>query len=203
MFKHLFESLKWWLHLSPRVATIAGTVPTGFNTWIQFILDDEDPTVNESPDEPGGISCWGISLFALQDYYKAQKLPPATADDVRNLTSVSAATFYNWFLSTFMLDQVSIAIAYRISDLVVTLGRVGAVEAVCVALGIYPIPTAMTQDIINSINAADQKQLIWALSGVWLATKRSLTPTGKIKYGHGWNNRRNNAHTRAIALVTA
>jgi hypothetical protein len=178
-----------------------GDTPTGFATWIPFILEDEGAEVNESPDEPGGISKYGVSLNAMADYCKANNLPPPLIDYIRNLTEDNAKLFYAWFFAPMMLDHMPDAIAYRIADLVVTLGRTGAIEAVSVALGIWPIPTTMA-GLFPDILKANQTALIWGLSGVWLATKRAQGgPLGRMKYAHGWTVRRNKVQTRSLAMV--
>ena len=176
------------------------TDPSGFATWINYILDDEGPELNQSPDEPGGASRRGVSVSALTDYNKSVSLPAATVADIINLTDAQATTFYQWFFSTLMLDQVPSAVAYRIADIVTNLGHTGGVEALGIALGIYPVPTEMTPAIVSMVNAFDQGQLLCSLSGVWLENKHA-DEAGWLKYGAGWTSRRNKAHARAMGLL--
>ena len=180
------------------------TKPTGFDIWINYILDDEGPELNVSPDEPGGASRSGVSVDALTDFYNAtypQGHAAATIADVTAMTATSAGQFYEWFLGTMMLDQLTPAVAYRIADIEVNLGRNGGLWAVCLALGISPFPPAMTQGVISQVKAVDPAQMIMALSGVWLSWKHA-NAIGWVKYGNGWTNRRNKAHSRAIGLIT-
>jgi len=186
-----------------RDGAIAVTTPTGFADWIPYILDDEGPEVNASSDEPGGVSKYGVSLTTYRDYCRATKLPVPVAGDVADLTANGASAFYSWFLGDMMLDQLPAALAYRVADLAVTLGREGAVDALCSALGVWPVPTAMTAALVAAAKAADQTCLLWSLSGAWLATKRAQGgAAGRAKYGDGWNARRNKVHARATAMVT-
>jgi lysozyme family protein len=187
---------------TPPLRLVAGATP--FDVWMPYILIDEGPEVNASKDEPGGISKYGVSLSAYSDYCKSLGLPAPTVDDVSNLTSDTASIFYVWFFEPFTLDKFTPAIAYRIADLVVTLGRDGAFEALCETLGIWPIVLTMTPALVQAINAVDQKQLIWGMSGAWLATKRTEGGiVGKQKYGNGWNARRNKAHGRSMAMIAS
>jgi len=181
------------------------TTPTGFDQWIGYILEDEGPEVNISPDEPGGISCYGVSLLALADYNRAMSLPKPVAADVSSMTVNRAETFYAWFLSDLMLDQQTAAVAYRLADITVNIGQVGAAHALCLATGIWPLSDQVTPALCTAAKALDQKQLICALSAVWIGLKYgSGTPVGAgwTHYGHGWTNRRNAAHSRALGLIS-
>lgn len=176
--------------------------PAGFTTWIAYILADEGPEVNQSPDEPGGISKYGVSLSAYDDYCHANGLAVPSTTDIANLTVGQATEFYSWFFSPFMLDQMTAAVAYRIADLVVTLGRNGAMEVICETLGIWPIADAMTPAILALINGTDAVVLIWGLSAAWLATKRGKSAAGTVTYGNGWNNRMLDSKSKSLALVS-
>lgn len=180
------------------------TTPAGFADWIGYVLADEGPEVNQSTDEPGGVSRYGVSLAAYSDYRRAEKLPAPVVADVAAMTPAAATEFYAWFLGDMMLDQLPEALAYRIADLAVTLGREGAVEALCVALGVWPMPATMTAALVTDAEAADQRSLLLALGAAWLATKRTQGgAAGKARYGHGWNVRANRVHDRAAAMVTS
>lgn len=208
--------------LSPRLATALGlktddgcvvtiplpqpmgstkmATPNGFVTWVQYILEDEGSEVNQSSDEPGGISVYGVSLSAYGDYCKANNLPSPTTADIAAMTAAKASDFYAWFFSTLLLDQFPPAVAYRIADIVTNLGRTGGVEAVGVALGLFPVPTVMTPAVVSVVNALDPAQFVCSLSGVWLENKHA-DAAGWVKYGNGWTARRNKAHARAVGLL--
>jgi lysozyme family protein len=174
-------------------------VPAGFDNWIQFLLEDEGAEVNESPDEPGGISKYGVSLNAYSDYARAGHYS-VSKDVIRDLTAGEAKAFYEWFFGPLLLDDLAPAVAYRIADIVANLGRHGGALTVQIAIGLWPISPAMTPEIIAAVEAVDPATMVYALSAVWLAEK-AARPASWAKYGHGWTNRRNKVTARALALI--
>lgn len=174
---------------------------TGFDQWIGFILDDEGAELNIGGSEPGGASRYGVSVTALSDAFKAQGAPPATIDDIRNLTRDNAIAFYRWYFAPMRLDELSPGVAYRLADIETNLGPTGGVWALGLALGAYPLPDKMTDGLIAQAKGMDAKQLIAALSAAFLARKHESP--GWAHYDHGWINRRNKAHARAMAMEPA
>jgi lysozyme family protein len=177
------------------------TVPNGFNKWVGWILEDEGPEVNRSPDEPGNISCYGISLTALSDYNKAMNLPSPTADDVANITAATASNFYSWFFSALNLDQVPAMVAYRIADIVTNLGRVGGTTCVQICLCIFPTTGIMDAATLAAVKAATPATLCLQLDAAWLAWKHNQTATGWGTYGKGWTARVLKVRARLGALT--
>src|ERR1700754_2262470 len=93
---------------------------------VEYILEDEGPEVNESPDEPGGISKYGVSLNALGDHYAARGLPRPSKDVVRNLTRDQAADFYRGEAEALRLNDLPPGVDYVVMNTAMTVGKAGA-----------------------------------------------------------------------------
>jgi lysozyme family protein len=180
-----------------------------FDDWIGLILKAEGPEINENVDEPGGISCYGVSLSSLADYNKANKLPSPTRDDVRSMTEDRAKQFYAWFFTPLRLNDLPDAIAYRLADIATNIGRSGGVAALEMALMCcggsavvkWPFPEAINDAYIVGIKSVTPTALITALSAYWVGYKHAQTATGWVKYNHGWTNRLLEAQSNALGLI--
>ena len=172
-------------------------------TWLVYILQDEGSELTLGDSEPGGASRYGVSVSALSDYNRLLMKPPATVQDIINLTQDQAVSFYMWFFTSMRLIEMPDAIAYRVADITTNLGRVGGMRSLQVALGIWPVVDLVGDNVIASIKNTDPKQVICSLTAAWLACKyyspKSAADWGKD--GHGWTNRANNAHNRALGMV--
>lgn len=168
-----------------------------------FIAEDEGPEVNVSPDEPGGISCRGVTLIVLGEYNKEHGLPPAVAADVAALTQDLADKVYIWrFLDPIRFNDLPSGIDYRMADSAITLGLSGSCIAVQMALALWPVTGVMDDATIAAIKAEDPKLVIAALDAAWITWKHGMTPTGWAKYGHGWTLRVRRVRDRALAMLT-
>jgi lysozyme family protein len=173
---------------------------------IAGILVSEGPEINEDPPntppgqgEPVGISKYGVSLTAYGDFCKTNSLPVPTKDDIRNLTSDGATKFYTWFLGLMRFNDLPSGVDYRLADIATNDGITGAIRIMGVALGIYPVPTTLTDDAIAIIKIESPEQMIAALGGIWIGQK--MMEPNFPKYGHGWNVRRVRVDLHAQTMV--
>lgn len=60
-----------------------------FTKCIEYVLENEGGLA-DNPNDPGGITNWGISLRT----YKELEFPQATADDIKHISRESAIEFY-------------------------------------------------------------------------------------------------------------
>jgi lysozyme family protein len=173
---------------------------------IANVLQWEGPEVNISPDEPGGISKYGVSLQTYADYCKSHNLPAPTFDDIKNFTADQASAFYKTYFADYIdFDDLPAGVDYRLMDIVVNLGKNGT-NKLASAVTDQWIP-ANTTTIASYFKGIDPSKAIRDLSTGWISIK-STSPhwyvTDKTQgnsYGHGWTKRNIAQREAALALV--
>lgn len=172
-------------------------------------LNINPPGTPAGQGEPGGASRYGVSVTALSDLRKSQGKPPATVEDIRNLTADGAAEFYRLVTAaSIRFEDLNAGVDYRLFDITANLGPTGGVWALELALGHWPLTGKMTDDLVATANAENPRSLVKALSAAWISKKHESpnwnpSPLTRNGYGHGWSNRNIKATARALALIGA
>jgi lysozyme family protein len=163
----------------------------------------EDGTVNEhEPASVGGISKWGVTLFALADLCKRQGASAPTADTIRALTEDQARQFYTAaFADRIRFNDLPGGVDFSLLDFEINLGPHGGVELAAVATGFFPIPAAMTDELVAHIRSMDARCVIGAIAGAWLGMKYGKGGDEWTAYEHGWSNRLIGSDSKALAMV--
>ena len=167
---------------------------TNLAQTLAYIDQDEGPEVNISPDEPGGGSARGLTIEVWNEYNKAHGLPAVTIADLSKVTAALSGQIFQWrYLDALRFNELPTGIDYRMADASITLGETGACILVQMCLSIWPTTGIMDDATLKAINAADPKQLLYALDAAWLAWKHNWVTPGSVpgwdRYGHGWTAR--------------
>lgn len=165
---------------------------------LPLLLVSEGAEVNINPPgtppgqgEPGGASKYGVSVAAYSDLRKRRGLPPATVQDIADLTEDQASDFYQTVTgAACRFNDMPVGVDYRNLDIFANLGPTGGSRLLCVALGIWPLVDTVTDAVIREVTRVDPEVLIFALGAAWLSKKHEQGVEGWIKSGHGWTNRR-------------
>lgn len=174
---------------------------------LAFIDQDEGPELNVGGSEPGGSSKHGVSMTVLQEWHKANGLPPPTMDDMRAVDAVLAGKIYTAnFAAPIRFNDLPAGPDYRLLDISVNLGVAGGISALQLALGIWPVTGIMSDVLVALAKAKPPRELIAALSAVWVSKKHESpnwnpSPITKTGYGHGWTARNIRATARALSLI--
>jgi hypothetical protein len=167
-------------------------------TTIANILTWEGPEVNISPDEPGGISKYGVSLQTYTEFCKKNNLPVPTVDTIKNLTADTAGYFYQvYFAAEIDFNDLPAGVDFRLMDIVVNLGMTGTNKLVAAITDQWVIPN--TNNITKYIEGIDPTKLIHDLSTGWISIK-SFSLHWPL-YGHGWTARNIAQRNTALSLV--
>lgn len=153
----------------------------------------------ESPNEPGGASNLGISMVTFADWRKANKLPPPTFDDLRNITKEEAGQIYAIrFAIPIRFNELPLGVDYRMLDIAVNLGAAGAIHLLQKIFGAVEDGLFLSNSLLAAVIAQPATQIIQELSDGWIAIKKTQSWT---KYGRGWTNRNNDVTAIALAMV--
>lgn len=182
-------------------------VANNLNAALVLILSWEGNDINQSNTEPGGISKYGISLLAYEDYCKAQNLPVPTANTIANLQQTDAQNFYgNYWLPQIRFNDLPSGVDVRLADIAVNLGVTGAINLISMVLQQYPLHNQLSNTDITAINTMNSQEIILALSTGWIAIKHTSpnwnptieAPSG---FGHGWSNRSIAVTSQCLSLT--
>jgi lysozyme family protein len=172
---------------------------------LDYLIESEGSELNLNPPgtppgegEPGGASRYGVSVSALSDYYKKLGKPPATIEDIINLTESAARAFYvAQFMPPIRFDDLPSGVDYRVFDAEVNLGVRGGIDLLQDALKSHV--GLLTDADIDAAKAADAAQLISDIGNLWLAEKKKTA--GWAKYAKGWTNRNNRVTLQALQMA--
>lgn len=173
-----------------------------------WVMESEGGEINISPNEPGGISKWGVSLQTYAEWCKTQGQPKPDFDTIKNLTREKAMVFYkSAFADKFCFDDLPSGVDYRMLDVSVNLGITGGLKMLAAIVGIWssldPALLAAAAKVSDPVLLSNQ------LGAGWIAIKSTKDTwlykqvNGKqVKgYGHGWSNRRAFADKNALKLI--
>lgn len=167
---------------------------------LNLIIHWEGPEVNRSPQEPGGISKYGISLTTYAEYMQKLGRPKPTADDIANLTEDHARSFYaDVFLSAIRFDDLPTGVDIRLIDISVNLGITGGINALEMVMAQYPLTGRISDQLLKLVNNYDPKAVVLALSAAWIANKH--TKDSWKTNGHGWSNRNADMTAQCLKLI--
>lgn len=175
---------------------------------LDAILASEDGTLNLAKTEPGGASRWGVSVDYLTDYHRKLGHPPATIQDVVDLTRDGAVQVYTaMLLDPIRFDELPSGVDYRLADITTNSGMTGGPTLLQLALGMWPLTGKVDDATMAKVKATDPKALILALSAAWITQKHNSenwnpSPVTKNGFGHGWSNRNISATQLALSMVT-
>lgn len=173
------------------------------DNWINsypLLLVSEGSELNISPTEPGGASIFGVSVTALSDLRKSRGLPPATVDDIKNLTAADVEDFYKSVTAkACRFDDLPKGVDYRALDIFTNLGPTGGAWCLQIALGMWPLANTITDDVMSEVGKVAPEVLIVALGAAWLSKKHESS--GWPQSGHGWTNRANRVTQDAAAML--
>ena len=184
-------------------------VASNWKQAFDWVMQSEGAEINISPNEPGGISKYGVSLQTYAEWCKKQGKAKPTFDTIKNMDKPTAMIFYkSAFADVFRFDQLASGVDYRMFDVSVNLGINGGIKLLAAVVGEWS--TLDPAVIVKAANKISARQLCPLLGAGWIAIKSTRdtwqykTVDGKqVKgYGHGWINRRNFADTNALKLIT-
>lgn len=163
----------------------------GFRCAVDRVFRHEGGLV-EDPDDPGGITNYGISLRFLQTVQ-----PNAMADDIKNLTKDQAGQlYYQHFWKAGGYDRIGpLAVAEKILDLAVNVGGKQAgklLQRACRSCGRDLVEDGEVGPITcRNIEAIPTETLIAALRSEAAGYYRSLVAAQpiRVKWLKGWLNR--------------
>lgn len=157
---------------------------------IAWILKHEGSELNLSKTEGGGASRYGVTVDSLTDFYRTQKKPPATIQDIIDLTEPMAEEFFAWFLKDINFDALPPGLDYRLADITVNLGRAGGKEAwelICVR------PSGTVLNV---------RDIICALGAYWIGFKHAqASPEHWKEFQAGWIARYHEAENQALGML--
>jgi len=164
------------------------------------IIAWEGAEINISPDEPGGISKYGVSLRTYAEYMKKVGKPAPTFDDIKNLTEAQARDFYaTVFLPPIRFNDLPDGVDVRLSDITVNLGITGGIYTLQLALQIFPLADTISDKAIATIGTINPSAVIYGLSAAWITNKHSTA--GWTKYGKGWSARNTSVTNLSLAVA--
>lgn len=103
----------------------------------RIIADEGGDRLVDNPADPGGITKFGITLPALKDFCRAERLPEARPDDIRNMRHDLAVGFYTWLLESSKIGQLyDPLLRWFVFDAAVHMGNVQAIKLLQRAVGV-------------------------------------------------------------------
>ena len=172
-----------------------------FEKAIGYVLMNEGGLVDD-PDDPGGITNFGITLRTLSDYFSSGHNPQraATPDDIKNLTLEQAKTIYRecWW-EKMRLDEINhVGVATAILDIGVNSGPSRAIKTAQQAAGVRVdgVMGPKTIDAINSTTPGDFVDHCASLMRDFYRELADMRPSSK-KFLAGWLARANRIETLA------
>lgn len=171
-----------------------------FARALAFVLSHEGG-LSEDPDDPGGVTRWGISLGFLRragdPAGDIDRDGDVDADDVRAVTHDFAADIYRrqWWDRYGYARINDPGIAVKIFDLAVNMGPAPAHR--CLQRAVRACWFAVADDgvfgpkTLAAVNAADPRLLMAALKSEAAGHYRALIAArpSLAKYERGWANR--------------
>lgn len=156
---------------------------------IAFTISAEGGLV-DSPDDPGGLTNFGISQAAYPDV------------DIRGLTAESAAAIYaRDFWAPVRGDELPAGVDLMVFDMGVNAGVVRSAKILQRCLGVDVDGVIGAMQTLPAARAAAAAELIPALGAAQLAFYESLQ--GWREFGAGWGERVARRLVRAKAMATA
>jgi lysozyme family protein len=139
-----------------------------FNQAIPIIINHEGGLVN-NPDDPGGITNFGITILTLSAYYRIKLIDKqASADDIRNLTKEQAEDVYKvlWW-DMYKYNEINdITLATKVFDMSVNMGNYRAHE--------------MLQQAINELMSGPAKLTVDGILGSKTFACANMLPTEEL-----------------------
>jgi lysozyme family protein len=156
------------------------------------VFADEGGFTND-PQDPGGATNWGITIFDARKYWKADASPT----DVRNMPkSVASDIYRKHYANPMRYDDLPAGFDYSVLDAAINSGVGRAPQWAGKALG---IAVKSINDVVAPANAApDKVSLIQKYWGVRLGFLQSLRTWGH--FGKGWGRRVANGEAAAVRM---
>jgi lysozyme family protein len=144
---------------------------------VAFVLAKETGELTDYPDDPGGLTCWGIAL---------KRHPELTADDIRNMSAGRAGQIYADQYYPARADELPYYLATPLLACSVLQGKGTAVEILQAAIG-ASIDGTIGPQTLTAARMANPKSLLARFLGeqVRHLQKDSAWPTD----GVGWCER--------------
>lgn len=155
-----------------------------FEDAVEIILELEGGSkITNDPDDPGGLTKWGISLRAH---------PELSATGLRRLTKAQAIEiYYEDYWLPVRAGEVPDILRLSLFDSAVNQGVVGAIKILQKALndlgGKLLVDGVLGPKTIAAVNKVDPLESAAVFLQQRLATYRSLS--GAVKFGKGWERR--------------
>jgi lysozyme family protein len=117
---------------------------------VAFVLAKETGELTDRPDDPGGLTCWGVAL---------NRHPELTADDIRNMTAARAGQIFADSYWPARADELPYYLATPLLACSVLQGKETAVEILQAALG-ASIDGAIGPQTLSAARMANAKTLL-------------------------------------------
>jgi len=110
---------------------------TDNNDIVAQVIANEGGLVN-NPDDPGGITNFGITRPALYEWWQETgRLSQPGPTDIQSLTLSDAKAYYTWLLQFTGIAKVpNVQLRYFIFDAAVNMGKTPAIKMLQRALGV-------------------------------------------------------------------
>lgn len=156
------------------------------------VFADEGGFTND-PQDPGGATNWGITIFDARMYWKADASPT----DVRNMPkSVASDIYRKHYANPMRYDDLPAGFDYSVLDAAINSGVGRAPQWAGKALG---IAVKSINDVVAPANAApDKVSLIQKYWRIRLSFLQSLRTWGH--FGKGWGRRVANGEAAAVRM---
>lgn len=156
------------------------------------VFADEGGFDND-PQDPGGATNWGITIFDARKYWKADASP---ADVKAMPKSVASDIYRKHYANPMRYDDLPAGFDYSILDAAINSGVGRAPQWAGRALG---IAVKSINDVVAPANAApDKVSLIQKYWGIRLGFLQSLRTWGH--FGKGWGRRVANGEAAAVRM---
>lgn len=156
------------------------------------VFADEGGFTND-PQDPGGATNWGITIFDARKYWKADASP----SDVKVMPkSVASDIYRKHYANPMRYDDLPAGFDYSVLDAAINSGVGRAPQWAGKALG---IAVKSINDVVAPANAApDKVSLIQKYWGIRLSFLQSLRTWGH--FGKGWGRRVANGEAAAVRM---
>lgn len=178
------------------VASISGAYLPNKVPSIERILISEGSEYTNDPQDPGGPTKYGITIFDTRLYVKKN----ATAADVKALTRDTAIRIYDAkYWNALNCDDLPSGLDYTLVDYGVNSGIARAGRVLRQALGMPTNDWHVTPEVIAAVNKRAATALIRAENNERLAFLERL-PTWQ-RFGHGWEARVRSVNAISLKLA--
>lgn len=146
---------------------------------ISFVLAKETGDLTEDPNDPGGLTRWGIALC---------RHPELCADDIRNMSRDRAAIMYAGpqYWGAIKGDQLPMFIQLPMLDYCVTSGPHAAITSLQHALYL-PVDGVLGPQTLHAASVSSAQPLVARITGSRIFYLSTLD--GWPHDGHGWAER--------------